>query len=406
MPSSTPAIDVVDCIRSFNSGRDPERLALKYKEMRKDAFAFLRATGHLFYQRIAPDPLLTAAPVTWICGDLHLENFGSYKGDNRLVYFDINDFDEAALAPCSLDLLRFLTSVFAGAERLSVKAKDRQVLCRVFLDAYRAALQEGKARWVERATAKGMVKDLLKSLKHRRRKDFLDSRTERKNKQRSLRIDGDKTFAAKPKEKERLKDFMKEFAATQPEPEFFKLLDAARRIGGLASLGLERFVLLVEGADSPHGNYLLDLKRSMPSSLPARFVSGATQWSSEAERVASVQRWVQAIPPAFLKAVTLDGKQFVLKELQPTADRLKLDDCDGALKRLEKVLRCMGAVTAWGHLRACGHKNPTDDEALVAYGQDPRWATPLIDLARETAAAVKKDWRGFCRAYDEGVLAG
>ncbi|NJK53097.1 MAG: DUF2252 family protein, partial [Leptolyngbyaceae cyanobacterium SU_3_3] len=68
-----------------------------------NAFVFLRGSCHLFYEDLPTDSRLDAAPHTWICGDLHLQNFGSYKGDDRLVYFDINDFDEAALAPCTWD---------------------------------------------------------------------------------------------------------------------------------------------------------------------------------------------------------------------------------------------------------------------------------------------------------------
>jgi uncharacterized protein (DUF2252 family) len=92
---------VVNRILKANQGRDPERLALKYSAMRTDSFIFLRGTCHLFYDRLPKTGICNSAPLTWCCGDLHIENFGSYKGDNRLVYFDLNDFDEAALAPAS-----------------------------------------------------------------------------------------------------------------------------------------------------------------------------------------------------------------------------------------------------------------------------------------------------------------
>lgn len=92
-------LDVIETIRRFNAGREPERLAMKYAYMRASPFVFLRGTYHLFYDRLSTAPLAAGAPAAWICGDLHLENFGSYKGDNRLVYFDVNDFDESALAP-------------------------------------------------------------------------------------------------------------------------------------------------------------------------------------------------------------------------------------------------------------------------------------------------------------------
>ncbi len=44
-----------------------------------------------FYEDLQDVPL-PQSPNTWICGDLHLENFGSYKANNKLVYFDLNDF--------------------------------------------------------------------------------------------------------------------------------------------------------------------------------------------------------------------------------------------------------------------------------------------------------------------------
>ena len=65
--------------------------------MADDVFAFLRGTCHLFYVRLPRARLTRSAPAAWACGDLHLANFGSYRGDNHLVYFDLNDFDEGWL---------------------------------------------------------------------------------------------------------------------------------------------------------------------------------------------------------------------------------------------------------------------------------------------------------------------
>src|SRR5574337_103652 len=97
-------MDIVDVIRRFNADRDPERLEMKYARMRTDAFSFLRGSCHLFHARRPSEPVLRKSPAVWCCGDMHLENFGSYKGDNRQVYFDLNDFDEALLAPLAREL--------------------------------------------------------------------------------------------------------------------------------------------------------------------------------------------------------------------------------------------------------------------------------------------------------------
>src|SRR5215469_11479411 len=175
-------LDVVETIRDFNAGREPERLARKYTAMRTDPFVFLRGTCHLFYARLPQAKALVKAPPTWVCGDLHLENFGSYKGDNRQVYFDLNDFDEAALAPCSWEVIRLLTSIHLAAGSLKLKREQADHLVSSYLDAYAEALRHGKARWIERETAEGLVGDLLNGLRGRLRPHFLDGRTERKGK--------------------------------------------------------------------------------------------------------------------------------------------------------------------------------------------------------------------------------
>lgn len=77
--------DVAERILHFNQGRHPELLRMKLERLRQDAFVFLRGTCHLFYEEWPADSVLNEAPRVWLCGDLHLENFGSYKADNRLV---------------------------------------------------------------------------------------------------------------------------------------------------------------------------------------------------------------------------------------------------------------------------------------------------------------------------------
>ena len=137
-------MDVITALRQCNAGRDPQRLALKYARMKESPFVFLRGACPLFYATLPALPAVTAAPLAWCCGDLHFENFGSYKADNRLVYFDINDFDEAALAPCTWDIVRLLTSFLCGAAALHATAAEATALARECLLAYRAALLRGK----------------------------------------------------------------------------------------------------------------------------------------------------------------------------------------------------------------------------------------------------------------------
>ena len=248
---------LVERIATFNHGRDQERLALKYEAMHEGALAFFRGTCHLFCEDWPQTHAINGTPPAWVCGDLHFENFGTYKGDNRLVYFDIADFDEALLAPLSWDLVRLATSALIAAKARGLKRKQRVALCNLFLDAYRKALTDGKARWIERGTAVGLVARVLQPLERRTRLAFINKRTTVKSGKRKLRIDGEHTLAIDDADRKRVKKFMQQFAERQPYPQFFKMIDVARRIAGTGSLGLERYTILIDGRGAPPGHFCL-----------------------------------------------------------------------------------------------------------------------------------------------------
>ena len=275
----------VDTILGLNAGRDPDRLALKFAHLRKSPFVFLRGTCHLFYDRLASTRPPPKSPLVWACGDLHLENFGSFKGDNRLVYFDVNDFDESALAPASWDLVRFLASVLLAADELKADGKEARKLCDGFVRAYAAALAAGSARWIERDTARGLVGELLESLASRTRIEHLKGRTDRKRRRRTLHYDDKHAIPVSAAEKKRVTKMIDAYAGARPDPGFFEVLDVAHRIAGTGSLGLERYVVLVEGKGSPDGNYLLDLKQSRPSSLAPHLKNAQPAWRLFADTV-------------------------------------------------------------------------------------------------------------------------
>ena len=126
-------------------------------------------------------------------------------------------------------------------------------------------------------------------------------------------------------------------------------------------------------------------------------------WGSEAERVAAVQARMQAVGPAFLHAVALDGKPFILRELQPTEDRLILERWGGYLGRLERVLRTMGRLTAWSQLRSGGRQGSAIADELIAFGGRAGWSGELLRHAREYARQVKSDWLAFVKAVEVGL---
>ena len=398
---STPpsGLDIIAAIRAANAGRDVQLLARKYAKMAENPFLFLRGACQLFYDTL-PDTLgtLHQAPLAWCCGDLHFENFGSYKGDNRLVYFDINDFDEAALAPLTWDMLRLLTSICCGEDALHATRAEALAVSQSCLEAYRSALIAGKPLWVERETSGGLVNALLTDLQGRERAAFLDKRTTRKGQKRSLKIDGAKALPATDAQKTAVIELMAGFAAAQKYPKFFQVLDVARRIAGTGSLGLERFVVLVEGKGSPDGNYLLDIKEARASALAGRLARlGVRQaaWPGHASRVVTIQKRMQAVDHAFLHPVTMSGLPFILKGLQPSEDRVQIGEWGKKLDLLKEVVATMGRNLAWDQLRSAGRSGSASADELIAFAQGDAWVRQMLDAATGMAQTTQQQWVTF-----------
>ena len=397
-------MNAVNEIKRYNAGREPERLQLKYQKMRSSPFVFMRGSCHLFYVRLSGINLIKSAPTVWTCGDLHLENFGSYKGDNRLAYFDLNDFDEAALAPASWELVRMLTSILVAAPSLSISPSAATTLCEIYLRNYAQALGAGKAYWIERETAKGQIRDLLISLHERQRSAFIRERTQLKGKRRFLKIDGKRTLTATQAQHQAVAAFMGKFALKQPQPAFFKLLDVVRRVAGTGSLGVERYTLLVQGKGGVDGHYLLDFKQSLPSSLSLHFASLQPAWASEAQRVVKVQHRMQAVSVALLAPVKFGGKPFVLRELQPQQDRLVLSATNKRDDSLKASVATMGQMLAWAQLRSAGQGGSADADTLMAFGQRKKWQAKLLVAVSRCAVLVAQDAATFNIAFDAGQL--
>ena len=396
------SLDAVRQIHVFNAGREPERLAMKYRAMRTSAFAFLRGSCHLFYDRLPRGGIFKSAPPVWVCGDLHLENFGSYKGDNRQVYFDVNDFDESALAPASWDLVRFLTSLRTGLEGLSMREAGVEALCQTFVDAYASSLASGKAYWVERDTAQGVVRELLDGLRDRKRASFLDSRTIVKRGRRVLLTDGRKALPVDAAQRTAVEGFMQEFAAARPQPAFYRVLDVARRVAGTGSLGVDRFAILVQGKGSPDGNYLLDLKRALPSSLVPHLKLAQPRWKSDAHRAVELQCRQQAVSMAFLHPVRFAETPCVLRALQPSEDRIRLASPGRLPAEVEAVIGTMGQMVAWAQLRSSGRDGSATADALIDFGRRRKWRVSLLAASHDCAAQVRKDAVAYNKAFDAG----
>jgi len=396
---------IAERLQTFNQSRDPQLLQMKYKAMSENPFAFYRGTCHLFYEDWPAGSALNVAPKAWICGDLHWQNFGCYKGDNRLVFFNINDFDEAVLAPCTWDLARLLVSLRVGAHALAMKESQADSICARFLATYTKTLVRGRVRHLEEEQTKGIVHDLIFQVRTRNRATFLDSRTTLVDRRRSLLVDGTHALPVTEEKRAAVSELITQWGMQQLDAQFFQVLDIARRIAGVGSLGVERYVILVEGKGSPDRNFLLDLKAEPTSSLQPYLVLPQPHWPGEAERVVTVQRWVQTVPPALLVPILFDGKSFVLRELQPTDDKINSALLNGKVARLEKLVKTLAKVTAWGQLRSAGRQGADVAYDFFSFATDKRKHKALLEYAQHYTQTVKQNYAEYCEAYHAGAFS-
>ncbi|MGH8512193.1 MAG: DUF2252 family protein, partial [Gammaproteobacteria bacterium] len=273
---------VVAHIQVLHAARDPVRLAMKYRAMRRSFGDFVRGTCSLFYLR-AGGVEMPPSPSIWICGDVHLGNFGIYEAEDARLRFDLNDFDEA-----------------------------------------------GIARW-------------------------LDERTDRAAGGRRFKLDGEKTLPSTPDERAALFSLAERLGQEFGAPSFFNPIDAARRISGVGSLGLPRFLLGVAGEGKPDDMRLLDVKAARKPAFAVGLHLPCPPGVDDAERTVQAQRLILERPSAPIAAVDLLGDRFTVREVQPCAVRL-----EASLKYPRKLGRVMGEALARAHMRAARRTSATD----------------------------------------------
>ncbi|MBU67426.1 MAG: succinate-semialdehyde dehydrogenase [Cupriavidus sp.] len=394
---------VTESILHYNHGRDPERLTLKLAAIAADPFAFFRGTNHLYAVSLS-DEIGLDAPLTYVCGDLHVENFGSFKGDNGLVYFDLNDFDDALVAPFTVDLVRMLSSVLVAGHGFGLSDGDARAVCDHMLAAYVATLRTGKPRWIERATAMGLVASLLRQVKRRKRGALLAARTTIRDGRPRINIDR-RALRADKAQRERAARILALYSKSSQNGHRFVVEDVARRVAGVGSLGLERYVVLAHEAGDPSARRLIDIKRAAPSAWVAMHRHGQPHWNSDAQRVTTTQQIMQAASPALLSCVALDKRDsFLVKSLQPTSDRVDLAHCRDK-PALLMVLTTMARAAAWAHLRGCGHQAADRIEALQDFAAGGRWQSKALRLARHGRDVSLAQWKQYAEDYRQATSA-
>jgi len=330
-------------------------LRIKHERMAEAIFPFFRATFYRWAQ-IWPEvcPHLGRAPRVLGVGDLHVENFGTWRDIEGRLVWGVNDFDEAALLPYTYDLVRLAVSAQLAAEsgNLALKAKDA---CSAILEGYRVSLARGgrpfvleeENRWL-RLIALGELRDPERFWA----------------KMESLPVVREEIEVSA---KEALEHLMPERGLS------FRL---ARRVAGLGSLGHQRLVGI---AECHGGKIAREAKALVPSSVHwARGEPGP----SEILYHAIINRAVRSRDPF----VQLRGR-WIVRRLSPHCCRVELASLPADRDEL-KLLYSMGWETANIHLGSASVKNVRKHASTLK----ENW---LGSAAKKMINAVNQDWHDW-----------
>ena len=367
-----------------------EALRKKLEALAGSPFQFLRGTFHLTAAdllRIRVPAALPQAPEGLIVGDLHLENFGIYRGQSGALCFDVNDFDDVGYGPLDLDLKRLCTSALLLPG----------LAAGVRLNAARAAARA----WAEELTklggrfpvppwtidkADGLVKELLQDKGRKTREDLAAKVASDKG---HRRLAGDK-FAAPSK------DWVKAVHASVAEyvdslqqlkapdaPEGWDVLDVAYRYKGLGSLGRLRFTALLGKGEQRR---LLEIKEARPSAMDDLRSRPASRDRARTQ-TASIRR-LQGDPWPRVAATHLGKAAALGRENEPEEEKIdseRFAQGDSKHEQLNLYARQCGQVLARLHAR---------ENAPVMF--DAAWspdtaARVAVEFAEKYAPQVEAD---------------
>jgi uncharacterized protein (DUF2252 family) len=392
-------------IKEFNAPLLPDIVQLKYEAMADNVFRFYRGTCHLFYEDLSTVTSIPLSPLAWVCGDLHLENFGSYKGDNKLVYFDLNDFDESVLAPASYELMRLLTSIFIAFDTLGIEPIRALKMAQLFLKTYSATLARGKAISIEPRTARGIVCNFLTAAQNSSYKDILKKRTVSKKHKIMLSLDGERQFKVDKKLKQELKAHINYWIATSSDgPYNYKVKSIVFRLAGTGSLGLKRYLFLLKSTNTKDKYLLVDMKQCRQSSILPYLKVQQLDWPTEAHRIITVQQRMQNVSAALLSTTIFREEAYVIQELQPVKDTIKFKFIKDQYRDMYQVIDDMAALTASAQLRSGGIQGSAIIDELMAFGQDQSWQEHLIKYAKKYAGTVKSYYKQYMHDYKSGAF--
>ncbi len=409
--------DPVELLVAQSRARLQNLVPIRHGRMSTSAFAFYRGSAVVMAADLASQP--NTGLQVQLCGDAHVANFGMFASPERTLLFDLNDFDETHPGPFEWDVKRLAASAVLTARSNGWSTSVQRDMAAACAQSYREAMRQfagmgtldvwysrldmsslGQlARSVNPEAALARVERSIAGARKRTNLQAMAKLTEVVDGQRRFVEDPPLLMRVGPEQAELLGlDAIAAYRATLVSDRValldqFEVVDIARKVVGVGSVGTRCYVLLLQGVDGTDP-LVLQFKEATASVLEP--YTGASEFDHHGARVVAGQRLMQAATDIFIGWTSATDAHNLVHDTYVRQLR------DMKFSPDLSVLEVAGLT---GYLHACGwtlaraHARSGDRLALNAYlGGSAKFDTAIASWAMSYADQAEVDHAAMVHA--------
>ena len=420
--------DPVGLLLGQAQSRVPELVPIRHGRMLVSPFTFYRGAALPMAADLAGTP--ASGLRVQLCGDAHVSNFGAFASPERRLVFDVNDFDETLPGPFEWDVKRLAASLSVAGRDNGFPAKDRRKIVLAAVEGYRTAMR-GFAQqplldvWYAHMDIEqtvGLFRSQIKAKRFKAGEAMLAKARTRDSMQAlgklTTVVDGRRQIISDPPVVvpveelfsdmqadtiyEELRSVVGKYRRTLQSDrrhllEQFTLVQLARKVVGVGSVGTRAWILLMDGGDGIEPLFL-QAKEAQPSVLAE--YCGRSKYSNEGERVVAGQHLMQAQSDIFLgwtRVPAPDGvdRDFYVRQLRDWKFSMPIE------QMIPSGLRVYAQLCGWTLARA--HARSGDRIALAAYlGRSAKFDQAIAEFAETYADQNERDYAALQAAVKDG----
>ena len=420
--------DPVGLLLGQAKSRVPELVPVRHGRMLVSAFTFYRGAALPMAADLATTP--TSGLRVQLCGDAHLSNFGAFASPERRLVFDVNDFDETLPGPFEWDVKRLAASLSVAGRDNEFPAKARRKIALAAAEAYRTAMRAFAQQplldvWYAHLDIEPALAEFRSQIdaKRLRAAEKLLAKAHTRDSTQALGklttvVDGQRRIISAPPMIVPVEELFPDVQADalykllhtvlgkylrtlQSDRrhllEQFKMVQVARKVVGVGSVGTRAYVLLMDAADGVEPLFL-QAKEAQPSVLAD--YAGRSQYTNQGERVVAGQHLQQAQSDIFLgwtRVPAPDGvdRDFYVRQLRDWKFSAPIE------LMVPAGMTVYARLCGWTLARA--HARSGDRIALAAYlGSSAKFDQAVADFAEAYADQNERDYAALQTAVKDG----